>query len=209
MDFMLLRTFVLRRETLLLLVCLFGLFSSRVISADAPIQGGIAAEPFGDLKSVFVERETLFIDLRPVADYMPPEKSEGRAAIEAIYRVINRGETQEVTLNFAADTFDQGILVDDQLIESDVTALDIEKLPKGWTLPTTTLDIDRNKQLSFASKNSSSINSFKFVLTRGLHTIKVSYKVKLAANSDGSPTIKWQLGYLLFPVKHWAGFGGL
>jgi hypothetical protein len=52
--------------------------------------------------------------------------------------------------------------------------------------------------------------TFRLQLAPGEHTIRVRYQAQATARSSSeSPTIYWQLGYVLSPARQWAGFGGL
>src|SRR5262249_39998087 len=82
-------------------VCPFALMTCLALPAAVlanvgpPGSGGnIAAEPSG-LEAVAITKETLAIDLRPLAEKKPVE-------VEAIYHLEKRGEVKQVNLVFVS-----------------------------------------------------------------------------------------------------------
>src|SRR5215212_3901402 len=59
-------------------------------------RGSRLGEPAGGLRDVFIEHETLRMDLRPLTDAKP-------AIVEAVYRVRNDGPARTLDLLFVAD----------------------------------------------------------------------------------------------------------
>src|SRR5688572_23557910 len=81
----------------------------RANHAEDPYRPGrLAGEPSG-LSSVVIERETLIIDLRPLATRLP-------ALIEATYQLRNEGKTYTGELIFVAGS---AVKPEDTLIQLD------------------------------------------------------------------------------------------
>ena len=69
-----------------------------------PVQAGDPiGEPGGDLRSVYIERETLTIDLRPLRTVTTHGDEKPALVVEAVYRVNNRGATVTTDLVFVAN----------------------------------------------------------------------------------------------------------
>ncbi|HXG94712.1 MAG TPA: hypothetical protein VNN73_20385 [Blastocatellia bacterium] len=149
-------------------------------------------EVFGNLKTVAIERETLTIDLRPLARYNSPaaKDDEGSklAVVEAFYRVRNDGEQQQLNLIFAADALvatpqtGNGEWVDNQSVEFRNIAVDEKALPQSWRAPASTPKIEGDGQLSYRPKPQTFI-SFKAELAPGPHTIRVRHQTRPASYS--------------------------
>ncbi len=189
----------------LLVASLSSLITVKALANMAnPVKAGSAVgEPSGDLKSLHIERETLELDLRPLA--------QGSAAIiEATYRVRNEGETRTLDLIFVANAMTAeggGVWLDDQKVQS--VSADASGLPESWQPPQTTPSIDMGEPLSYVARREG-VMRFTLSLTRGPHTIRVRYGAQATAHSTSrSPNVYWQLGYVLAPARQWASFGGL
>lgn len=189
----------------LLLLCALSLTPLKALAnMSSPVKAGSAlGEPSVDLKSIRIERETLNIDMRPLANGSP-------AIIEAIYKVLNDGDKRALDLIFVADALTangSGVWLDEQSVPS--TSSSSQGLPESWRPPQTTPAIDGGTPLSYETKREGAI-TFTLMLTPGPHTIRVRYQAQATAHSTGnSPTVYWQLGYVLSPARRWAGFGGL
>lgn len=201
-----LRLFILRfLAGALLLICVEPLITEKTFANMAnPVKAGAAlGEPAGDLKSIRIERETLNLDLRPLANGSP-------AVIEAIYMVRNDGESRTLELIFVANAMTAeggGVWLDERPVQS--TSSDAKGLPESWQPPQTTPAIDGGRPLSYEAKREGAMN-FSLALTPGQHTIRVRYQAQATAHSTGnSNTVYWQLGYVLSPARQWASFGGL
>ncbi len=73
---------------------LFGTHRNALANVGPPSSGGyIIGEPVG-IKDVAITRETLTIDLRPLA-------ANGLTRVEAVYHLHNRGEEKRLDLVFA------------------------------------------------------------------------------------------------------------
>ncbi len=108
-----------------------------------PSRGGqIVAEPTG-LKDVAITRETLTIDLSPLAEAKP-------GFVEAIYNLDNRGPRRRLDLVFASGSkFMSGFQVwlGDQASPSQ-PAKQLE-VPKSWQPPSHTPGINDGKALDY------------------------------------------------------------
>ena len=108
-----------------------------------PASGGqIVAEPIG-IKDIAIAHETLTIDLRPLG-------TNGRARVEAVYQLQNRGAEKKLDLLFAsgsADVSDFYVWLDDQPVAQrrpkerryrGAGGLQGKRLasatPRGWTI---------------------------------------------------------------------------
>jgi hypothetical protein len=169
-----------------------------------PVKAGNAlGEPSVDLKSIRIERETLTIDLRPLASGSP-------AMVEAIYRVRNDGDERKLDLIFVANAMTVeggGVWLDDQSVPSQRSYA--QALPESWKPPQTTPAIDGGNPLSYEARREGTM-AFTLMLAPGQHLIRVRYQAQATAHStDQSPNVYWQLGYVLSPARQWAAFGGL
>lgn len=190
--------------------------------------GDAVREPFGVFKSVHIERETLLIDMRPLADLRP-------AVVEATYRVRNDGEARAVELVFVADGLstegaeggwvwrsdawvrdarakpvtEAGVWLDGRRVEGARTETDAE-LPENFRPPSETPSLyESEESLPYESGSRVSL-VFRVTLAPGPHTFVVRYAARPGAFSDtSSHEINWQLGYVLAPARHWESFGGL
>ncbi len=187
--------------------------------------GAVLGEPFGLLKSVHIERETLLIDLRPLADLRP-------AVVEATYKVRNDGEARAVELVFVADglsagggwVWNGGNWVRDPRAETPAEAgvwLDGQRvegarnetgagLPDEFSPPSRTPTLyETQEDLPYKTEADGTI-VFRVTLAPGPHTFVVRYAARPSAFADTlSHEINWQLGYVLAPARRWESFGGL
>ncbi|HKB05554.1 MAG TPA: hypothetical protein VKD90_25240 [Gemmataceae bacterium] len=170
-----------------------------------PASGGqLTAEPVG-IKDVAIERETLSIDLRPLAE-------RGRAKVEAVYHLYNHGAERTLDLLFAsgsADVADFRVWLDDRPVASAPAAN--ATLPESWKAPTQTPGIGGGRVLNYPLYRARPISPIAFVVTipAGRHTLKVAYAADAGEHLDGYPTVYQQFAYVLAPARSWAGFGGL
>ncbi|HEY0077991.1 MAG TPA: hypothetical protein VGB73_05045 [Pyrinomonadaceae bacterium] len=192
--------------------------------------GDRVVEPAGDLKSVHIERETLTVDLRPLAEGRP-------AVVEAIYRVRSDGaETQTLNLLFLADALapqspggwrwedsrwvarktggqarpETGVWLDNQPVQTETSERPKTHLPPSWRSPETTPTLRSGEEELPYDVTSGGAIAFRVVLTPGTHVFRVRYEARPAAYSGvSSSAIYWQLGYILAPAREWASFGGL
>ena len=190
--------------------------------------GDEAREPFGVFKSVHIERETLLIDLRPLADLRP-------VVVEATYRVRNDGEARAVEMVFVADGLspegaeggwawrndawvrdprakpitEAGVWLDGRRVEGARTETAAE-LPENFRPPSETPSLYESEESLPYESGSRGALVFRVTLAPGPHTFVVRYAARPGAFSDtSSHEINWQLGYVLAPARHWESFGGL
>jgi hypothetical protein len=173
----------------------------RTVHAGSPL-----GEPAGGLKDVFIEHETLRIDLRPLADAKP-------VWVEATYRVRNDGAARPIDLLFVANGLARGrstVTVDGTPVPATPGAAGA--LPASWRPPATTpslapADAPRRDPLPYQPMSEGTL-SFRAPLPSGRHEIRVRYPAEATAYSVNELTPVWQLGYVLAPAREWAGFGG-
>src|SRR4051812_16412706 len=91
-----------------------------------PSSGGQVVREPGGLDQVTITRETLTIDLRPLADARP-------ARVEAVYRLDNTGSERTLDLRFLAGSPADGfeVRLDDSIVPSGPAPAG-EKPPKPW-----------------------------------------------------------------------------
>jgi hypothetical protein len=170
-----------------------------------PASGGhVVAEPV-DVEGVAITRETLAIDLRPLA-------TNGLAQVEAVYHLQNQGPEKKLDLLFAsgsASVADFQVWLGSQPVPS-VPANDTE-LPPSWKAPSGTPGFPGDGELDYLRHGSRRVTPVAFTVTipPGRHDLRVRYAAEAATHLDGYPTVYRQFAYVLAPAKSWAGFGGL
>lgn len=193
--------------SLLLSLCLP---ATAFANAAAPSRGGqTGTEPTG-LEQVFILRESLSIDLRPLEE---ARSHDGQLIlVEAVYELENRGEERRLELVFAFGSAfkDFRVWVDDQPVGSQPVRL--KEKPPSWEVPATTPWLDEQR-LGYAGSPSSSYGardsqSFNPVVPPGRHRLRAGYSVTPSRYAS-SPIWYWQFAYILAPAREWAGFGGL
>lgn len=165
--------------------------------------GHAAGEPSGGLREVFIEREQLRIDLRPLADDEP-------ARVEAVYRVRNDGAARALELVFVAAALaagEHGVWVDGRPVASTPGAAG--PLPPSWRVPGATPALDSEGPLAYEVRGEGTL-SFRVTLAPGRHEIRVRYPATASVYVDEHRiTAAQQLAYVLAPARDWAGFGGV
>jgi hypothetical protein len=167
----------------------------------APIRAGDAlGEPAGGLRSVFVEHETLRMDLRPLADGKP-------AVVEATYRTRNDGAARTLRLLFVADGLRGAgeVWLDGRPVPS--RRVSPGPLPASWRAPGETPALDSGT-LAYEAKHAGAL-AFQLPLAAGRHAIRVRYPAQASVFQTSGLMPVWQLGYVLAPAREWGGFGRL
>ncbi|MBL8794004.1 MAG: hypothetical protein JNM56_08865, partial [Planctomycetia bacterium] len=169
----------------------------------APWRSGQSVGEPGGLQSVRIDRETLTLDLRGF-------KHAGPAKIEATYHLYNTGDTLTTDLVFVVGSLlgegdGAGVWLDDQPVPHERDAK--PALPPSWQPPKQTPALPGGRPMHYSA--SGSALAFKVSLPPGAHQLRVKYLARPSAYSAGSPTLYWQLGYVLAPARDWAGFGKL
>ncbi|HEX8273616.1 MAG TPA: hypothetical protein VF615_13345 [Longimicrobiaceae bacterium] len=165
--------------------------------------GHAAGEPSGGLRQVFIERERLHIDLRPLADDRP-------ARVEAVYRLRNDGPARALDLVFVAAALaagEHGVWVDGRPVASvrDTAGA----LPPSWRVPAATPALGSDAPLAYQVEGEGTL-SFRVALAPGRHEIRVRYPATSSTWVDEDEiTAAQQLAYVLAPARDWAGFGGV
>lgn len=168
-----------------------------------PSYGGqVTAEPLG-IENVEITRETLTIDLRPVAQ-------KELARVEAVYHLRNEGKEQQQDLLFAlgtAGTEDFQVWLNGQPIATRPEPE--QNLPTSWQPPDHTPGLD-NQPLDYLRHSYQVVPMALTVsIPPGEQDLKVSYLTQTTTHLLGKPTIFHQFAYVLAPAKSWAAFGGL
>jgi hypothetical protein len=165
--------------------------------------GRAAGEPSGGLREVFIERERLHIDLRPLEDDEP-------AQVEAVYRVRNDGPARTLDLVFVAaglTTGEHGVWVDGRPVASRPAAAGA--LPASWRVPGSTPALGSDGPLAYEVEGEGTL-SFRVALAPGRHEVRVRYPALASTYVDQDQlTAAQQLAYVLAPARDWAGFGGV
>jgi hypothetical protein len=168
-----------------------------------PSPGTIVGEPIG-IQDVAISRETLVIDLRPLAT------KSGLAEVEAVYHLDNHGAIQKLELLFASGSKQATgfqAWLDDQSVAC--TPLKDAKLPASWTPPKYTPGFGDQQELNYPSRGAIPV-SFSIVVPSGPHTLRVHYVSAAAIQyPDRYPTVLRQFAYVLAPARAWKEFGGL
>jgi hypothetical protein len=162
--------------------------------------GATIGEPSG-LKDVAITKETLTIDLRPLANAQS-------AQVEAIYHLANTGDERTIELLFAAgsEVADFQVGLDGRPVASQTTEA---KLPESWQPPTRTPGIQGSLAHPYRGDRNVKPVAFTITLRPGSQVLKVSYQAKVAFSLQHEPTFIWQFAYVLAPAKEWASFGSL
>jgi len=165
--------------------------------------GHAAGEPAGGLREVFIQRERLRMDLRPLADDEP-------ARVEAVYRVRNDGPARTLDLVFVAAALaagEHGVWVDGKPVASTPGAAGA--LPPSWRVPGATPALDGEGPLAYEVEGEETL-SFRVPLAPGRHEIRVRYPAAASVYVDQDRiTAAQQIAYVLAPARDWAGFGGV
>ncbi len=163
--------------------------------------GDPVGEPAPEMAGLVIERETLTIDIRPVAVGEP-------AAIEAVYRVRNDGEARRVTLDFVATAMKGpgAVWLDGRELERESGPAG--PLPVEWRAPEQTPGRKPFEVLTYQTLGQGTIR-FAPEFGPGVHELKVRYRAEPGRYQVGEPTAMIQLGYVLAPARRWDGFGGL
>lgn len=163
-------------------------------------EGARTTEP-GGLREVVIAHETLRFDLRTV----------GRARVSATYALDNRGLAPvSAPLVFVAGTAmrDVDIAFDRARLYGRTLASDVE-LPAAWRAPVATPSIDGEESIGYEADQADAV-AFDLVIPPGKHELVVEYSAAVASRKRReSPTIVYQLGYVLAPARDWGGFGTL
>lgn len=170
--------------------------------AEPVERGAPMGEPSGGLATMTIEHETLLLDLRPLRDAKP-------AWIDVTYAIRNDGPRRTLDLVFVtgSESANGTVTVDGAAVpvRRDSTI----PLPAAWRPPANTPHPwDEGEELPYEVERPASMR-FTATLDSARHTIRVRYQARPTARSGDSPTVYWQLAYILAPARQWRGFGGL
>jgi hypothetical protein len=164
------------------------------------VLGQVVREPTG-LEQVTITRETLTIDLGPLAD-------GGPARVHVLYKIDNAGTARTLDLRFLGGSpmsaFE--VLLDDEVVPSAPASVG-EEPPESWKPPRTTPGL-HGPPLGYGYRRAAAV-AFRPTLRPGPHTLVAKYHAEVGRYLAEGPTLKWQLAYILAPARAWAGFGGL
>jgi hypothetical protein len=175
-----------------------------VANVGPPSSGGqLVAEPMG-VAEIAIVRETLVIDLRPLAE-------DGPVSVEAVYQLQNPKHEQTIDLFFASGAVGVrgfAVLFDGQPVASE-PAPDAA-IPESWQPPAETPGI-HGRNLDYLSHRRQDVTPYAFELTipSGGHELRVHYTADATRYHVGEPTVVRQFAYTLAPAASWQSFGGL
>lgn len=190
------------------LACGVGLLlapTSSPANVGPPSSGGqLVAEPAG-IQDIAIRRESLNIDLRPLA-------ANHLAEVKAVYHLENQGADKNLELLFAAGSpgvTDFRAFIDDQPVASQPAPA--APLPATWQAPQETPGIHGDKSLGYLKYGTRPTVpiALAVLIPPGRHTFEVRYRAEAALHRYGWPTVYHQFAYILAPARSWAGFGGL
>src|SRR5262245_11559887 len=150
-----------------------------------PSKGGqLVAEPTG-LKDVAITRESLAVDLRPLAD-------GGPGVVEAVYHLDNRGPQRKLDLVFVSGSERVSgfqVWLGEQPLAS--TPGKLGDLPAAWKPPKQTPGIVDEQGIGYLAYSRTPLTplSFTAVVTPGAQTLKVRYEAEAAVHYYGRPTV--------------------
>ena len=176
----------------------------------SPVQPGTpAGEPAAALAGLRIARETLTLDLRPLA---APRAGDVRfATVEAVYGVVNEGAARVLPLEFVA----LGADVEAGQVWLDgvpVPAVAVARLavPALWTGIDAAPGLDGVPIPYEAEVGTPRGLRFAVALGAGAHQVRVRYRVRAGSlDAGGRANRTWQVAYSLAPARLWAGFGQL
>ena len=180
-----------------LVLTTFLLAGRAMANVGPPSWGGqLVAEPTG-LENVLITRETLAIDLRPLAQGEP-------AHVEAVYQLDNHGSQRKLDLVFASGSAlvtDFQVWLADQSVPS--TPAEPGSLPESWQPPKQTPGIQDDRGINYLAYGKRQVTplGFSVVLAPGPQALKVRYRAEAAKHHYGRPTVYWQFAYVLAPVR--------
>ncbi|MCE9561771.1 MAG: hypothetical protein K8U57_06920 [Planctomycetes bacterium] len=176
-------------------------------NAGPPASGGqVAGEPVG-VRHIRIVRETLSIDLRPVA------RNE-KAVIDVVYQLQNDAPRRPLDLLFATGSNEIAgfvVLFDGQPVP--VTLASETAIPDSWKPPRETPGFGGGSGIEYAPgtrpANPVKLVAFSLDVPPGAHTLVVKYTAAVGTNWRGHPLRYHQFAYVLAPARSWEGFGGL
>src|SRR5262249_50559988 len=162
--------------------------------------GNSAAEPIG-IEGVAVTRETLTIDLRPLA-------ANGLARIEAVYHLYNRGPERKLDLLFNVGSqieSDFQVWIGDQPVPSSPGP--DRYYPKSWNDRGGSTpggpELKRSDWLMYYPTGSTSCVAVTVIVPHSEHELKVRYAAQAAVHYYGWPAVFRQFVYMLAPAREW------
>ncbi|KAF0247389.1 MAG: hypothetical protein FD167_3210 [bacterium] len=220
------------KKNILLIPFVFFIFLSAIFSINPKrvnaarpfnpfLAGNSIGEPMMDLGSVFVEKETLTIDLRELANFQrsqtlefTSEYSPRLALVQTLYKIRNDKEPQNITLTFFGDIMsfkptNTGVWLNEQAINMENFDTTEKELPINWGIPNYTPSVQGSWRIPYRPLIKSPNIEFKVQIPTGSHTLRVSYFAQPSTYLQGEETIPWQFVYVLTPARDWVGFTGL
>ena len=195
-----------RRFRVTLLAAVFLMPAGAIANVGPPWRGGdLTGDPLGII-DVDITRETLTLDMRPLAH-------GGLAEVEAIYRLHNRGATKTLDLVFASGSARPAnfrVWLGNAAIES--RPAQNAMIPATWQPPTHTPALPNAHgwvDLSYHLHQAAGPIAFIVTIPPGSQELKVRYAAEAVQNLNGTPTLIHQFAYVLAPARSWSSFGGL
>ena len=194
----------------LLVVALLVVAAPARANMASPVQPGTpAGEPVAALAGLRIARETLTLDLRPLAG--PRAGSVRFATVEAVYGVVNSGAARVLPLEFVAlgqDVEAGQVWVDGRPVAAEAVAR--LAVPALWTGIDAAPGLDGAPLPYEAETTAARGLRFAVALGPGQHQIRVQYRVRAGSfDGGGQANRTWQVAYSLAPARLWAGFGQL
>jgi hypothetical protein len=185
------------------------------------VGGTIARVPTG-LEEIFITRERLLIDMRPLGR-LASATDEKTVRVEAVYELENRGGEKRLELVFAVgseNANDFQLFLDDQPVSgAEIKTLTSEEqanLPESWQPPESTpwhvensTGSEKGGKLMYFPRRPVKSVGFTLTVPSGKHTLKAAYNSQPAEYLALEPLKAWQFAYILAPAREWADFGGL
>lgn len=175
--------------------------------ASPAITGDTMRELGGGVRDLFIEKERLTFDLRPLG------ARDGRRDIqvEAVYRVRNDKEARKVELFFVAGSAPgaASVTLDGDSVPFERVSIPDSDLPVAWRPPTATPPLLMSMPIPYRTRSLGDHLRFSVDLSTGTHELRVAYAAEPGRYATNSPTVMWQFGYVLSPAKEWAGFGNI
>jgi hypothetical protein len=173
------------------------------------IGGDVVSEP-GGVKGISITRETLTIDLRPLAEAQP-------ARVHVTYHLFNPGAPLKPNLLFisgSATVGDFEVLLGEKRVDVQPRARKAREerrgeIPKEWRPPGMLPGISGEKIYFNIEPYDMVPIEFSVEFPSGASILQVRYRAKAAGSPERYPTTTWMLPYVLAPARQWGGFGGL
>lgn len=197
-----------RRRRLWIVLAMGGLLLGLGCTATQTHKGGQPAGEIEGIAGVVVERETLTIDLQPLAECKPVQ-------VTAIYRMRYEGEESKARISLVVHMSRREGLLEQvrfngkPLVRSFAEQKDVHPdwLPfrhtPGLREHPDPIDFNPGRHVRHV------VVTYEVQLKAGLHDLEVRYGVEACAFSDKAPARFWLLGFDFSPMQRWKKVGRL